>query len=118
MGYHFQNNFDTAPEVHSRVRKTYDGPLALAEDYMVFNITKDDDPRVRMSAIDEAIWPSAAQKKKLPPDVSKMVPMSDFVRSGAQPMVNVVQQIYDEINERYETDIPVPAQRRTTTRKL
>ena len=107
VGYHFQNDFDTAPEVHTRVRRTYDGPLALAEDYMVFNITSDD-LRVWMSAIDEAIWPSAAQKEKQPPDTSKMVPMSDFVRSGAQPMRDVVEPIYAEINERYGTDIPVP----------
>ena len=109
VGYHFQNDFDTGPEAHSRVRKTYDGPLALAEDYMVFNVTKDD-VRVRMSAIDEAIWPSPAQKEKQPPDTSKMVPMSEFVRSGARQMEDVVEQIYAEINERYGTDIEVPGQ--------
>ena len=110
VGYHFQNDFDTNPEVHSRVRKTYDGPLALAEDYMVFNISENDDPRVRMSAIDEAIWPSAAQKEKLPPDTSKMVPMSKFVRSGAERMQDVVAPIYAEINKLYGTDIPVPGE--------
>jgi ribonuclease Z len=49
VGYHFYNDFDTQPEVRRRVRKTYDGPLALALDYMVFNVTKDE-IRVRMSA--------------------------------------------------------------------
>jgi ribonuclease Z len=109
VGYHFQNDFDTGPEAHSRVRKTYNGPLALAEDYMVFNITKGD-VSVRMSAIDEAIWPSAAQKEKLPPDTSKMVPMSDFVRSGAVRMDDIVGQLYAEINDQYGTDIQVPGQ--------
>jgi len=70
VGYHFYNDFDTEPEVRTRVRKTYDGPLALALDYMVFNVTKDD-IRVRMSAIDEAVWPSPALKKKNPPDFTK-----------------------------------------------
>lgn len=107
VGYHFQNDFDTGQEAYSRVRKTYDGPLALAEDYMVFNVTAED-TRVRMSAIDEAIFPPAAQKEKLPPDTSKMVPMSDFVRSGAQAMPDVVGPIYAEINERFGTNIPVP----------
>ena len=32
----------------SDIRQTYDGPLALAVDYMVFNVTKDD-IRVRMA---------------------------------------------------------------------
>ena len=40
MGYHFYYDFDIEPEVRTRVRKTYDGPLALALDYMVFNVTK------------------------------------------------------------------------------
>jgi ribonuclease Z len=107
VGYHFQNDFDTGTEAYSRVRRTYDGPLALAEDYMVFNITTDD-VRVRMSAVDEAIWPPAAQKEKQAPDVSKMVPMSDFVRGGGEAFPDVVRQIYEEINELYGTDIPVP----------
>ena len=29
VGYHFYNDFDTAPEVLQRVRKIYSGPLAL-----------------------------------------------------------------------------------------
>ena len=109
VAYHFFNDFDTAPDVLQDIRRTYDGPLALAVDYMVFNITKDD-TLVRMSAIDEAIWPPAAQKEKLPPDVGKMVPMSDFVRSGEQRMPDVVGPIYDEINKLYGTDIQVPGQ--------
>ena len=108
VGYHFQNDFDTGQEAYSRVRRTYDGPLALAEDYMVFNVTGDD-IRVRMSAVDESIWPPAPQKEKQAPDVSKMVPMSDFVRGGGEAFPDVVEQIYDEINELYGTDIPLPA---------
>ena len=71
VGYHFFNDFDTGPEVMRRVRKTYEGPLALALDYMVFNVTKDD-IRIRMSAVDEEIWPSPAIRKKNPPDTSKV----------------------------------------------
>ncbi len=107
VGYHFQNDFDTAPEVLARVRKTYDGPLALADDYMVFNVTAED-IRVRMSAYDEDIFPPPAQRDKLPPDTSRMVPMSDFILGGRHPMPDVITPIYEEINERYGTDIPIP----------
>ncbi len=62
-----------------------------------------------MSAIDEAIWPSPAQKEKQAPDVSEAIPMSDFVRGGAEAFPDVVSQIYEEINELYGTDIQVPA---------
>ena len=39
---HFFNDFDTAPEMQDKVREHYDGPLALATDSMVVNITKDE----------------------------------------------------------------------------
>ncbi len=103
VGYHFYNDFDTEPEVRKRVRKTYDGPLALSTDYMVFNVTKKD-IKVRMSAIDEDIWPSPALKAKLPPDTSKMIPFSDFIKSGALGFLEIVGPIYSEINELYGTD--------------
>ncbi|MFW2389501.1 MAG: guanitoxin biosynthesis MBL fold metallo-hydrolase GntH [Polyangiales bacterium] len=108
VGYHFQNDFDTGIEAYARVRKTYAGPLALAEDYMVFNVTADD-VRVRMSAVDEAIWPPAPRKEKQAADTSKMVPLSDFVRGGAEAFPDVVGPIYEEINERFGSDIPVPS---------
>ena len=80
-----------------RVRKTYDGPLALALDYMVFNVSKDD-VSVRMSAVDDEIWPSPAMRKKNPPDTSKAIPFSDFTKSGVVPLPEVVKPIYQEIN--------------------
>jgi ribonuclease Z len=103
VGYHFQNDFDTAPEMQRRIRQTYDGPLALAIDYMVFNVTKDD-IRVRMSAIDEDIYPPKPLKDKNAPDSSKAIPMSDFVKSGALGFPEIVGPIYDEINSMYGTD--------------
>ena len=87
-----------------RVRRTYDGPLSLALDYMVWNVTKDD-IRVRMSAVDEEVWPSPALKKKNPPDTSKMIPFSDFTRSGALALPEVVGPIFDEVNEKYGTKV-------------
>ena len=43
------------------VRKTYDGPLAIARDLMVINVTKDI-IKVRMATVDEYV---------LPPDVTQ-----------------------------------------------
>ena len=104
IGYHFYNDFDTEPEVRKRARKTYDGPLDLALDYMVWNVTKDE-IRVRMSAIDEEVWPSPALKKKIAPDTSKSIAFSKFTVSGVIPMPEVVGPIFDEINEKYGTHI-------------
>ena len=41
VAYHFFKDFDTTASINDRIRTTYDGPLSLAEDFMVWNITKD-----------------------------------------------------------------------------
>ncbi|MBW2286959.1 MAG: MBL fold metallo-hydrolase [Deltaproteobacteria bacterium] len=102
IGYHFYNDYDTEPEVRKRARKTYDGPLALALDYMVFNVTKDD-IRIRMSAIDEEVWPSPPLKKKIAPDTGSAIAFSEFTISGALGFPEIVQPLFDEINEKYGT---------------
>ena len=100
----FFNDWNTNPQILEEVRQTYDGPFELAVDYMVFNVTKDD-IRVRMSAIDEEVWPSPALKEKVAPDGSKMIPFSDFTKSGALPLLEVVGPIFDEVNEKYGTKV-------------
>ncbi len=107
VGYHFYNDFDTLPLVDEMVRETYDGPLALATDYMVFNVTKDD-IKVRMAAIDEDIWPMPSVTEKLPADPNDRVGFSDFINSGRVPYTEVVDKIYEDINKEYGTNIEPP----------
>lgn len=107
VGYHFFNDFDTKPNVLAAVRSTYDGPLALATDYMVFNVTKKD-IKVRMAVHDEDIWPQPAIQKKLPPDASTRVGFSDFIKGGRVNYKEVVDKIYSDINKEYGTNIPAP----------
>ncbi len=106
VGYHFYNDHDTLPVMLEQVRMTYDGPLAMAQDYMVFNVTKDE-IRVRMSAVDQEIWPSQPTRPTLrdPPEGTLF---SEFTRSGAEPMSDLVKRIYDEFNARNDTTVPVP----------
>jgi ribonuclease Z len=66
VAYHFFKDFDTTAEVNDRIRTTYDGPLSLAEDFMVWNVTKDD-IRVRMAIVDEHTWsPPLASEAEAP----------------------------------------------------
>lgn len=107
VGYHFYNDHDTLPVMLDEVRKTYDGPLAMATDYMVFNVTKDD-IRVRMAAIDQEIWPTdPTRPKEVGPGVGDS--FTDFVKSGIEPMTDLVQQIYSEFNETNGTNVELPA---------
>ena len=41
VAYHYWNHRDIEFEIHEGVRKTYDGPLALADDLTVINLKKD-----------------------------------------------------------------------------
>ena len=104
VGYHFYNDFDTQPEVYQRVRKTYDGPLSLAMDYMVWNVTKDE-IRVRMAAKDDEVWPSPALKEKQAPDKSQLVEMSDWNKSGWDEYPEVLNPVWEEVNKLYGTDL-------------
>jgi ribonuclease Z len=108
VGYHFFNDFDTLPAVLSDVRQTYDGPLALATDYMVFNVTKDD-IRVRMAVIDEDIYPQPpASGPKLPPDASKRIGMSKFVTKGRVIFKDVIKDLYNRVNKEYGSNEKPP----------
>ena len=100
VAFHFFNDWDTAPDIERRIRTTYDGPLSLSTDYMVWNITKDD-IRVRMAVVDEDVWPPQPSQKPQVPDPALQIPFSDFIVNGNYDIKDVIQPAYDEINEEY-----------------
>ena len=70
VGYHSVQSPENNAAITDDVRKTYDGPLALARDLMVINVTKET-IKVRMATVDEYV---------LPPDVTdayKKAPRTD-----------------------------------------
>ncbi|MHC4708922.1 MAG: guanitoxin biosynthesis MBL fold metallo-hydrolase GntH [Planctomycetota bacterium] len=108
VGYHFFNDFDTQPGVIRDIRRSYDGELALAVDYMVFNVTKDD-IRVRMAAVDEDIWPMPSALGNVPPDPSfQRTQFSEMMLGGRVVHTDILEQIYSEINDMYGTSVPLP----------
>jgi ribonuclease Z len=122
VAYHFFKDFDTTAAVNDRIRTTYDGPLSLAEDFMVWNVTKDD-IRVRMAVVDEATWAPPLTGKPQPPggdpDRQKYsedtgVPVealrySDFVIKGRWGEVDeVLRGVYKEASEALGQEFPYP----------
>ncbi len=103
VGYNFQNDFDTLPIMNEETRKLYDGPLVFAQDYMVFNITKDK-ITVRESAIDEAIYPEPPTREKIPAPPLKKPPFSEYISEGAEHFPEVVGAIWEKINKEHGTD--------------
>ena len=67
-----------------------------------------EDVKVRMAAIDEDIWPQPATQRKLPPDLNKRIGFSKEIIGGRLPYPDVVKGIYDDINERYGTNVKTP----------
>jgi len=108
VAYHFFNDWDTVPAILRDIRRTYDGPLALAVDYMVFNVTKDD-IRVRMAVIDEDIWPQPSTIPLVPPDPALVrTELSQDMLDGRVVHRELLEEIYSEINEQFGSNAQVP----------
>ena len=121
VAYHFFKDWDTTAQVHDRIRKTYDGPLSLADDFMVWNVTKDD-IRVRMAVVEEETWsPPAASLAEPPKDADKTqfskdtgVPpeamvYSDFIKGGTWDGVDeVLRGVYQEASDALGREFPYP----------
>jgi ribonuclease Z len=67
IAYHFLNESDTRDSIYQLIRQTYDGPLTLAEDMLVWNITKDD-IRLRKAVSADEAWSVAGPNAPPPPD--------------------------------------------------
>jgi ribonuclease Z len=108
VAYHFFNDFDTVPPVLRDIRRTYDGRLALATDYMVFNVTKHD-IKVRMAAVDEDIWPQPSTIPLVPPDPKiRRTALSKMMLEGRVVHRDVLEDVYREINEKFGSNEQVP----------
>ena len=100
VAYHFFKDFDTTAMINDGIRRTYDGPLSLAQDFMTWNVTKEK-ITVRMAVVNEEVWPPPATEKPEPPDPSRRIPYSDFISGGRWDVDDVVQPIYDAINKKF-----------------
>lgn len=120
VAYHFFNDWDTSAAVRERIRKTYDGPLSLANDFMVWNVTKDD-IRVRMAVAEEATWapPLAAPAQPPSPDDRTAfakaagidvadIGFSDFTKSGYLDVDDVLRPIYEEAGQVLKKEFVYP----------
>ena len=107
VGYHVFNDFDTLPQILKEIRTTYDGPVEVATDYMVFNVTKEK-IRVRMAAIEESVWPLPSVTDKLPADPKKRVGFSKYIIGGRVVFEDVVRTYYEQTNKKYGTNLKPP----------
>jgi len=107
VAYHFFKDTDTTGPILERIRTTYDGPLSLAEDYMVWNVTKKE-IRERMAVIDEHTWNPPLAYPAEPVKAEDRVGYSPEIEAGALDMSDVLEPIYKEASEAVGREFEYP----------
>jgi len=101
--YHFQNDFNIAPAVREAIRQTYDGPLDLAVDFMVWNVTKDE-IRTRMAMPNHESISAPVQRAKMPPP--NPYKWTVFSLMGVEPeSAAVTNEVIAKYNEKNGLDV-------------
>jgi len=107
VAYHFWKDFDTTPSILERIRSTYDGPLSLAEDYMVWNVTKEG-VRVRLAEIDEHSWNPPPAYPAEPVKAEDRIGYSAEIWAGRLDVDDVIRPIYKEAGEALGREFEYP----------
>ena len=83
VGYHFFNEQATHDDILRGVLETYDGPLSLAVDDMVWNITKEKITERMIVSPDQAWAVNGPNRPPKPPAKGSVPdPISDFIKAG------------------------------------
>jgi len=92
------------PSVRDGIRETYDGPLSMATDMMVWNITKDKITE-RMAVSPDRAWAVEGTTQQPPPQPGVPDPMSDFIKQGEWgPGFNAQNRMLDEYAKKYKLE--------------
>ena len=106
VAYHFFNDLDTFQEMYDEIRTTYDGPITLAKDLLVWNVT-DDEVKVREVIAQEAVWPAVSPFGTVPPtgDREELPP---WLVEGIFEMEDVIKPYYERqgVGDLYEEQVP------------
>ena len=104
VAYHFQNDADTLPIVMNAVEKCYDGPVDDAQDFMVWNVTKEG-VRTRMAVPNPEAYPTPPLREKEIAADGDRYQTPDSVLEGFPEEVNeLAEQIYADFNKEHGTD--------------
>ena len=101
VGYHFFNEQATHDNVLLGIRQVYDGPLSLAVDNMVWNISKEAIVERMIVSPDQAWAVNGPNKPPAPPAPGTIPdPISDFIMEGRwQPAEEAQAPMVDEFKK-------------------
>lgn len=101
VAYHFMNEEGTRYSMYDNIRETYDGPLSMATDMMVWNISKDKITE-RMAVAPDNAWAVPGTARPPPPEPGRPDVMSDFIKAGEWgPAFNAQNKMLDEHSKKY-----------------
>jgi ribonuclease Z len=103
VGYHFFNEQGTHDDILMGVRQTYSGPLSLATDNMVWNISKEKIVERMVVSPDQA-WAVAGPNRPPSPPAKGTVPdpLTDFIKEGRwQPAEAAQAEMIKEFKKKY-----------------
>lgn len=102
VAYHFLNEEATRYNLYDAIRETYAGPLSMAIDNMVWNITADG-VKERMAVITEDAWSVPGPTRQGPPQPEGRRPVfSDFTNAGYWlPAYEAQNEAMDRHMEKY-----------------
>jgi ribonuclease Z len=104
VAYHFFNEEGTRYQIYEAVRGTYDGPLSMATDNMVWNIRRDEIEE-RMAVITEEAWAVPALE---PPPVRTTPPVNMYSKEivgGRWDVSDAEEKMLKEFADEYDIDL-------------
>ena len=103
VAYHFQNDFDTLPVVMDAVESVYDGPVDYAQDFMVWNVTKEG-TRTRMVVPNPEGFPQPALHEKKITEGGDRYYTPDWVYDWwPEEVTPLAEKIYSDFNKEHGT---------------
>jgi len=104
VAYHFQNDFDTLPVMMKAVESVYDGPVDYAQDFMVWNVTKEG-TRTRMVLPNPEGFPYPPLHEKEIATSGERYYTPDWVYDGwPEEVTPLAEKIYSDFNKEHGTD--------------
>ncbi|MGI9481518.1 MAG: hypothetical protein ACR2OR_04070, partial [Hyphomicrobiales bacterium] len=104
VAFHFFNEEATRFAVYEGIRETYDGPVSLATDMMVWNVTKDKITE-RMAVSPDDAWSVPGTAQQPPPEKGRPNPISKPIDAGRwEPAFRAQDRMLDEHMKKYNLE--------------
>ena len=104
VAFHFFNDEGTRYGIYEGIRSTYDGPLSMATDMMVWNISKNKITE-RMAESTDSAWPVPGTAKQPPPKKGQPNPSSEYIEKGRWlPAFKAQDEMLDRHMKKYNLE--------------